>query len=28
VVQGNTPKVAAPQRRSWLAQLVSRTSNA
>jgi pilus assembly protein CpaE len=28
VVQGTTPKVAAPQRRSWLAQLVSRTSNA
>jgi len=28
VVQGNTPKVPAPQRRSWLAQLVSRTSNA
>ena len=28
VVQGTAPKVAAPQRRSWLAQLVSRTSNA
>ena len=28
VVQGTTPKVEAPQRRSWLAQLVSRTSNA
>jgi pilus assembly protein CpaE len=28
VVQGDAPKVSAPQRRSWLAQLVSRTSNA
>jgi len=28
VVQGEAPKVSAPQRRSWLAQLVSRTSNA
>jgi pilus assembly protein CpaE len=28
VVQGDAPKVAAPQRRSWLASLVSRTSNA
>ncbi len=28
VVQGTAPKVAPPQRRSWLAQLVSRTSNA
>ena len=28
VVQGASPKVAAPQRRSWLASLVSRTSNA
>jgi septum formation inhibitor-activating ATPase MinD len=28
VVQGNAPVVTAPQRRSWLAQLVSRTSNA
>jgi pilus assembly protein CpaE len=28
VVQGTAPKVPAPQRRSWLAQLVSRTSNA
>jgi pilus assembly protein CpaE len=28
VVQGSEPAVAAPQRRSWLAQLVARTSNA
>jgi len=28
VVQGNAPVVSVPQRRSWLAQLVSRTSNA
>ena len=28
VVNGTTPKASAPQRRSWLSQLVSRTSNA